>query len=202
MTSNATPSSLDAEMDQLVPPPGPAYRRVLLWVLFLALCAAVVWSTATGILSPKIENAQITSLGGDGPVQIQLLIQSGSIVDLQVVDGPEVPPGLKLLGYSIGDSATGEFRRTDVVRDPFPLTIRPDESLQLMAWYQVDDCNALGRDSEGKPDVDIRMKIASGPFSWVDHTRTVISFGGTDPQDDTAPWAYSVSQFTCGHEPG
>ena len=120
---------LEALLDELVPPPGPRWRRVVLWTAFVGLLAALVWATISGTIVAKVSTG-VDSWGGAGPVSISTFVINDSRVDIVVTDSPRPQPDLTLLGYTTRPP-TPDGLPAGSQTDPFPLRLQPGERADL-----------------------------------------------------------------------
>ncbi len=180
-------------LDALVPPSGSRWRRVVAWMSFGAAIVAAGWVWSLGIANPEISSRAAT-WGGDGPVHIGFQINSESPVALEITEGFDVPPGLRLLGYSTAPFDP-DARLQSVRDDVFPYRLAAGETVGLTAFYEVDDCAALPR---GGVDVEVTVAIADGPFSRFTHHRQIGEdlFVGDD--GSLTSWPMAVAAFVCG----
>lgn len=204
--SEAATTDLVAEeaiLDELVPPPGPRWRRAVLWVAFLGLVETCTWATTTGTIIPKVITGA-SSWGGTGPVNISMFVINDSRVDIVVTDGPRARPGLSLIGYSTTLDTPNQAPPENPV-DPFPLRLHPGEQADLTAWYRVMDCDAIHDISTDDNRIDIQVRIADGPAAWITTKRTIdaqsllLPDGSYLSSDDTASvsWPAAVAGFAC-----
>ncbi len=203
-TATASPDVDPDVLDELVPPPGPAWRRALRWAAFLTVVGVAVWAVSTGTVVPHLGNSQVESWGGPGPVQISLRTTNRSRVDIEVTGGPRARPGLRLLGYQLGPSRQGvndgaERTPSDLIRDPFPLRLGPGSTLELTVWFAVTDCGAVGRTSSDDNSVDLQIALAAGPLSRFTRTHGVdakdLALDG--PASDAESWPVAMAQYAC-----
>lgn len=199
-------------LDQLVPPPGPRWRRIAAWTLFVALLVGVCWLSMSGTASPHLDGSRVQSSGGSGPVYVDLWMRNDSpIVDIEVTGGPAPQPGLRLIGYGRQAPAVDRLStraRRSLDPSPFPIRIGPGQSVELAVWFDVTDCAAIAK-SSASSGVDLKVAIARGPFSLMTHTRTVGAgpIGLRTTADDqsttlTSPdgWPAAIAQFRCGFQ--
>ena len=207
MTDNASADSPEADVeaevgrataipmdvvDALVPPPASRRRRFVAWGLFAAAVVAGVWYWSTGAVNPEIESRAAT-WGGDGPVYLGFRIESRSSTDIDITAGFDVPDGLELIGYTTTPFSE-DLDVAEASGDPFPVHLEADGAVDLTAFFEVTDCDAL----RGRTDVAaVTVSLASGPFSWFDARRTI----ATDlfVQDDGTPqgWAPAIAAGVC-----
>ncbi len=219
MSSIATTDVLDETLDpkvfdQLVPPPGPRWRRIAAWTLFVGLLVGIGWLSVSGTASPHLDGSQVQGLGGAGPVYVDLSVRNDSpVVDIEVTGGPAPQPGLRVIGYgrqvpdAVGTTGLTPQARRSLDRNPFPIRIRPGRSVELTVWFDVTDCAAIAKSSAGSG-VDLQVAIARGPFSLMTHTRTVgAEIGLRSTSEDqlaslTSPdgWPAGIAQFRCGFQ--
>lgn len=193
---------LDPELlDVLVPPPGPRWRRVVAWLVFLALVAAVVWAVATGTVVPQLGDGHGSSYGGSGPVQHGVTASNGSRVPVEVVGALGSRPGLRLIGYSVDGSAIdadGRFDRSALDPDPFPIRLAPGQGLDLVAWFDVTDCSDIDRRDPADREVHLQVRIASGLASHRTWTRSLPVLGQVeDGSERPSTWVAAATQYAC-----
>ncbi len=198
MPSIATPDpSVDgALLDELVPPSGPRWRRTILWLAFLGLVGAFTWAVTTGTAIPQVDT-NVQMWGGAGPVGITSSITNTSPVAIELVGGPHPRPGLTSLGYTTGSLTTEDMVPVKAPSDPFPLRLGPNESIDLTAWYRVDDCDAVLAIVPGDDQIDIQVRIASGPASWFTAERSIDARPLTTATDEPTSWPAAVARFPC-----
>jgi hypothetical protein len=187
-------STIPAEvLDALVPPPAARWRRVTLWLLFAVAVAGVGWVWNTGVANPEIAT-HVASWGGDGPVHLGFRIESHSSVDIEITEGFDVPPGLRLLGYSMAPFSD-DLGPVDIQDDVFPARVNPDSFVDITAFFEITDCDLLT--SQVGP-ARVTVAIADGPFSWFEHRRVVGADFFTD-SDGSSPhgWPTMISEATC-----
>jgi len=187
-----------ALIDELVPPAGSRLRRWLIWLLVLALVGAATWLFTSGTATPRLSQAEISSYGGSGPIQLGVRAINASRVPIEVTSGPRSRPGLRLLGYGPDPALSA------LVVDPFPIRVQPGDTLDLTAWFDVEDCAAIARADAYDTGVDLQVRIADGPFSVLTRTRTVRANGGLSGDLGTwaagqhqAPWPLIAAQYAC-----
>ena len=195
-SATAYPMIDETILDELVPPPGPLWRRVALWVAFLGIVGATAWATASGTVIPQISTSA-NGWGDDGPIMVATSVQNTSRVDIEVVDGPRPRPGLSLLGYTTGSVTPVDTMPEEKLADPFPLRLKPDEFVDLTAWYRVTDCQAIEDINQNDDQIDLQVRIADGPASWFTAERNI------DAQDlgsfDSAQtsWPAAIAHQAC-----
>lgn len=197
-TATLDPLVDDALLDALVPPPGPRWRRALLWLAFLGTVGLFVWATATGTVVPQVQT-NVSMWGGRGPVGITTSISNDSPVAIELVEGPRPRDGLTLLGSTTGPVTTADMAPAQTPSDPFPLRLGPNERIDLTTWYRVDDCDAVLAIDPSDDQIDLQVRIASGPASWFTAERSI---DATDLSMDTAEpvsWPAAVAWSACPH---
>jgi hypothetical protein len=188
-------STIPAEvLDALVPPPAARWRRAALWLLFAAAVAGVGWAWNRGVANPEIAT-HVASWGGDGPVHLGFRIESRSSVDIEITEGFDVPPGLRLIGYSTAPFSD-ELDPADIEEDVFPRRVRPNGFVDMTAFFEITDCGLVANQADP---ARVTVAIADGPFSWFEHRRVV----GADVfafSDGSSPegWPAMISEATCG----
>lgn len=196
----------EAILDELVPPPGPRWRRVALWVVFLGAFGAFAWGTTSGTLVPKVITG-VRGWGGDGPVSITVTVSNNSRVDIELIDGPHTRPGLSLMGYTVSETQEWsppsveqtipieEPRPSEPPRDPFPIRLGPDESIELTIWYRVTDCDAIHDIDPSDDAIDLQVRIADGPASWFTIERTIHDLAHVG--NEQTSWPATKARFAC-----
>lgn len=186
---------LEALLDELVPPPGPRWRRVVLWTAFVGLLAALVWATISGTIVAKVSTG-VDSWGGAGPVSISTFVINDSRVDIVVTDGPRPRPGLTLLGYTTRPP-TPDGLPAGSQTDPFPLRLQPGERADLTAWYRVTDCDAIAGIDDGDDGVDLQVRIADGPAAWITTERSIDAQDLSQGEPVSTSWPAAVAFHAC-----
>ncbi|MEO6989185.1 MAG: hypothetical protein ABI239_11120 [Aquihabitans sp.] len=206
----------EAILDELVPPPGPRWRRIVLWVVFLGAIGAFMWGTTTGTLVPKLIGG-VRAWGGDGPISITVDVGNDSPVDIELIDGPHPRPGLSLMGYTASSPQESfppgygqtipleEPRPSELLKDPFPIRLGPNESVVLTIWYRVTDCDEIHDIDPGDGFIDLQVRIADGPASWITMKRSVYAQGLSNDgdeqlswdEDEHLPWPATMAQRAC-----
>lgn len=208
-TATINPPIDERILDELVPPPGPRWRRVVLWLAFLGIVGAFSWAFTSGTVTPHV-SINVESWGGTGPVSVTTSVQNNSRVDIEVVGGPRPRPGLTLIGYATG-RPTDDLQPKKRPSNPFPLRLGPGESIQITAWYRVGDCQAIKGIDRNDDAIDLQVRIADGPASWISTERssdqTLIGWIGADLGTDQplgkstrlhqASWAAGISEHAC-----
>lgn len=189
-------------LDRLVPPPRPWSTRALLWIAFATLVFLGVRAVQTGTVTPRLTRSYVTHRGGTGPVSVGFQTTNRSQVDIEIVDGPRVRPGLQLLGYTVGEPGPGEpLDESAVAADPFPIRLRPGDVISLTVWFDVTDCAAVTGISRDDRSIDIQVRIADGPFSAFTTTRQIGDdmfsprWSGAVPEETS--WPAVVAQHAC-----
>lgn len=196
-------------LDELVPPPGPWWRRVLGWVSFLGIVGVLAWTIISGTVVP---HASIVpeSWGGTGPVSVTAAVKNDSRVDIEVVAGPRARLGLSSIGYATG-TPTDAHQPSSGGSNPFPLRVAPGKTLQITSWYRVTDCRAIKAISRNDDEIDFQVRIADGPASWITAERSsrdqMLGWIGADLDGDQKPgkstplhqesWAAGIAEFAC-----
>jgi hypothetical protein len=190
----------EAELDQLVPPPGPAWRRVAGWLAFVGALVGIGWLWTSGTVTPRLEN-QGWSYGGEGPVHLTVTLTNPSRVAVELVDGPRPRDGLRLLGYQVQALAEdGRPVPSAVVADPFPARVEPGELLIVTVWYEVTDCGALEADRSTGDRIDVQARIADGPLGAVTRTRWIdapSSIDGDGFGHEDGSWTVAMTRYAC-----
>lgn len=183
-------------LNELVPPPGPMWRRAILWAAFLGMVGAISWATTSGTVIPQV-STNVVAWGGTGPVGVTSDVMNDSRVAIEVVDGPRLRPGLKLMGYNTEPNASPEFAPAESPSDPFPLRLAPGQSVGLTAWYRVTDCQAVEGIDRDDDQIELQVRIADGPASWITAERTI---DATDVEPIDSPktsWPAGVAHRAC-----
>lgn len=90
-----------------------------------------------------------------------------SRVDIELTSGPRPRLGLSLLGYTTDPTTIDGSIRTEGLTDPFPLRLHPGEHTDLTTVGRVTNCDAIrGIDSDDDR-IDLQVRIADGPASWI-----------------------------------
>ena len=208
MIGEATVHADNSELlDRLVPPPRPLYVRVLLWSIFLVVVVGGSWSVTSGTVVPRIGHSYVVHHGGSGPVVLGFTTTNRSRVDIEIVAGPRSRSGLQLRGYTVsGGPLEAPANVSMAVSDPFPIRLHPGEVVEVTAWFDVADCNALASTPTGDRQVDLQVRIADGPFSAFTATRQI---GGDWPAPQPSDalvadssvtdvsWPVLISRFAC-----
>ena len=190
--ATTSPSERSATVDLLIPSPGPAWRRVLAWVVFLGVVGTVGWLWASGTATPRLAS-QGSSWGGEGPVHAGIDVTNTSRVAVEVVEGPAPRAGLALLGYRV--THEGGTPSGPTVADPFPVPIEPGATVNLMMIYAVTDCAEIATDVVDDY-VDLGVRVAEGPFTG--RTRTVaLDAPGLGAWDQPASWPTTITEYAC-----
>lgn len=212
MSISATPSDDDSVLDdslldELVPPARPRLLGGVAWVAFMGVLAATIWAWTSGTATPSIRWSAVRGFGGAGPVHLQLDIHNESRVDIEVTDGPAARPGLRLLGYALGntDPTAGPPTAQQPTDAVFPLRLAPDERALLTIWFEVTDCEALRQPDHEDTRVDLQVRIADGPLSAWTRTRSIaadldgttgtLELGGARPTPSS--WPSAITEFAC-----
>lgn len=195
-TATIDPPVAEHLLDDLVPPPGPRWKRLLLWVAFLGLVAGATWSITSGTVVPKVTTG-VNAWGGSGPVGVTVSVDNESRVDLEIVDGPATPPGLELLGVTTGGVTTPDFRPAKDPTDPFPIRLGPHETIQFTTWYEVTDCQAIARIPSDDDTIELKVRIASGPASAFTAERTVDASDLSDLDLQRSSWPAATAKYAC-----
>ena len=182
-------------LDELVPPPGPRWRRAVLWVAFVGAFGALMWGTTTGTLVPKVSTT-VQTWGGDGPVRITFDVRNMSRVDVLLTDGPRPRAGLTSLGYTTGFRSDDRDASASAI-DPFPIRLGPDESIDLTIWYRVTDCQKIRSIDPEDDAIDLQVRIADGPASWITTERTVDAERLASDENEPRSWPAAMAQFAC-----
>ncbi len=190
MIRRATPTA--AEIDELVPPPGPRWRRTVGWSAFIAVLMGIGWLWSSGTATPRL-SAQGWGHGGEGPVHMSFVLANDSRVAVEVMAGPRDRDGIELLGYTTswlpgGIAGPGG----DLETDPFPVRIEPGGELSLTAWYDVTDCDVVAADTDVSDRIDLRARVADGPFGALTRTRWIEA-----PSTDQEGWVQAMTRFAC-----
>lgn len=190
--ATTSPAVRSPNVDLLVPPPGPGWRRALAWVAFLAVVGAVGWLWATGTATPRL-GSQGGSWGGEGPVHLGVDVANRSRVAVEIVNGPAPREGLELLGYQVVEP--DDTSPSPVVADPFPLRIEPGASVHLMMVYAVTDCAEVAGEVDDDQ-IDLGARIAEGPFTG--RTRTVeVDAPGFVESGQPESWPATTTEHAC-----
>ena len=183
-------------LDELVPPPGPLWRRAVLWVAFLGMVGAISWAATSGTVIPQVSTS-VMAWGGTGPVGVTSEVMNDSRVAIEVVDGARPRPGLKLMGYTTEPNASSEFAPTESPSDQFPLRLEPDQSVDLTAWYRVTDCQAVEDIDPGDGEIELQVRIADGPAAWFTAGRTIDAKGVEPIDSPQMSWPAGVAYRAC-----
>jgi hypothetical protein len=124
-------------------------------------------------------------------------VQNNSRVDIEVVDGPRPRPGLSSIGYTTGSLTTVDYTPTKDPSNPFPLRLAPGQSVQITAWYRVTDCQAIKGIGRTDDAIDLQVRIADGPASWITAERSIDTqgIGSTGPEHGS--WSAGIAEFAC-----
>lgn len=212
MLDDATPEEMHL-LDVLVPPPGPTWRRVVAWVVFLAAVIALTVGWQEGRVTPRLEEVRWVQYGGRGPVSVGVAFRNGSPVDIEIVGGPHDRAGLRRLGYVIGTVERDPIHGIDTIdsgiewpidepdlaalvdrldRDPFPLRLAPGQGVILTMFYDVVDCGRIRQIDERDVGVDLVVRMVGGPLRGIEHRREIRQFTAS------TSWPYEVAQHACG----
>lgn len=201
MTNMPASATTDVDLDLLVPPPGPRWRRAVGWLAFVAALVGIGWLWTSGTATPRLEGEGGWSSGGEGPVHSAFSITNRSRVAVELVDGPEARDGLRTLGYQVSPIVEGEAPGTAPLEaDPFPARIEPGEAILLTIWFEVTDCDAVAADTGAGEQIDLQVRIADGPFSGVTRTRRLdapVSLAGEQGLDAAESWTVAMTEFAC-----
>ncbi|MEO6629716.1 MAG: hypothetical protein ABIP03_14245 [Aquihabitans sp.] len=195
-TATTNPLIDETVLDELVPPLGPRWRRVLGWVSFLGISGAFIWAATTGTVIPRVSTG-VQSWGGDGPVMISGYVVNDSRVDIELAGGPRPVPGLALLGYTTGAFTPGPGTPVDTTIDPFPIRLHPGERIDLTAWYRVTDCAAVRDIDFSNHDIDLQVRIADGPASWLTVERPIDATGLMLTGNAPTSWPAAIAEHVC-----
>ena len=187
-------------LDELVPPPGPLWRRAALWLVVLGMMGAIAWAATTGTVIPQV-SADVVAWGGTGPVGVTAELTNNSRVDLEVVDGPRPRPGLSPIGFTIDAVSTPGFAAlSEPAENPtevFPLRLAPGERVHLTAWYRVSDCLAIEGIDHDDDRIELRVRIADGPASWFTSERTIDAQHLEPDDSDPTSWPAGLARRAC-----
>lgn len=198
MPESATeyPTIDESILDELVPPPGPMWRRVALWAAFLGIIGASAWATTSGTVIPQVATS-VSWMGGTGPVGVNTSVQNTSRVDIEVVDGPRPRPGLSLIGYTTEYLTPADDMPADGLPNPFPLRLEPDEFIDLTVWYRVTDCQAAEGIDQSDDQIDLQVRIADGPASWFTAERNIDAQNLEHGDSAQTSWPAAVAHYAC-----
>jgi hypothetical protein len=197
-TTSSEPRAVDAaQLDLLVPPPGPTWRRAAGWLLFVALLAGVGWLWTSGTVTPRLEQHG-WGYGGEGPVQLSFSVTNRSRVAVELVDGPSARDGLRLLAHQVRVGDDGDLpAAAPLVLDPFPVRIEPGEVVSITTWYEVTDCDAIAADTSAGERIDVQARIADGPFSGWTRTRSIDTPSLMAPAGAEPSWTRALTEHAC-----
>lgn len=195
-TATTNPPIDERILDELVPPPSPRWRRVVLWVAFLGIVGAFAWATTSGTVIPHVSTS-VEAWGGSGPVRVTTSVQNNSRVDIEVVDGPRPRPGLSSIGYTAGNLTSVDNLPARGPSNPFPLRLAPGESTQLTAWYRVTDCQAIKGIDRNDDEIDLQVRIADGPASWITTERTINAQDLGPAGTQQVSWSAGITEHAC-----
>ena len=185
-------------LDELVPPPGPRWRRALLWVAFLGIVVVSTWAFTSGTVTPRVSVA-LDSSSGSAPLGLTVSVQNNSWVSVEVVGGPRPRPGLSLIGYTTG-GPTDDYQPKMRPSNPFPVRLGPRESIEISAWYRVTDCQAIAGIDLNDDVIDLQVRIADGPASWITAERSSERWPmgwSMDHPEKQSSWAAGLGQYVC-----
>lgn len=142
-------------------------------------------------------STSVEAWGGYGPVGVTTSVQNNSRVDIEVVDGPRPRLGLSSIGYTTGKYTTVGDMPAKGPSNPFPLRLAPGESTQITAWYRVTDCEAIEGIGRNDDAIDLQVRIADGPASWITAERSIDAqdLASTGPQQ--ASWSAGIAERAC-----
>jgi len=183
-------------LDELVPRPGPRWKRVVLWIAFFAVVAGATWSVTSGTVVPQV-STWVTSWGGPGPVGVTVSVHNDGRVPIEIVGGPGDQPGLDLLGYTTGSTAALDAGPAGEPATDLAVRIEPHQTVELTAWYRVADCDAIDRATVDDHTIELQVRVAEGPASRFTREQHVDASALGTLEADDASWPVAVAEHPC-----
>lgn len=177
--NSTPPSATPADIDTLIPPPWPTWRRGIVAAALVALVIGLTMLATGGWLAPRLE-ASPAMWGGDDPVFIGYTLENTGSRSV-TIESVESIDGLDLRSATLGDVA-------------LPAVLHPGTSAQLVAEYTVSSCDDLEADVDGW---DVAIRFADGPLSGAQIFR--ISTDVMERSDgDARGWPVVIADGVCG----
>ena len=74
------------------------------------------------------------------------------------------------------------------------------QAIDLTAWYRVTDCQAIADIDRGDDKIDLEVRIADGPASWLTAERSIDVQTQGLIDSSTTSWPAAVAHHACANE--
>ena len=119
-----------------------------------------------------------------------ILAITQAICDYRRAQGIDGPLFLGMDSHALSEPAENP---TEV----FPLRLAPGERVYLTAWYRVTDCRAIEEVDPDDDRIELRVRIADGPASWVTSERRIDAQNLAPDDSGPTSWPAGLARRAC-----